>query len=220
MPESQAKRQALALHIGEDGYQLLAAVAAPDAPPWLREIPAIEILRRVWIQQCYRDATTIRWRKEDELPPASLAINSPYDSEARYSSKHSIKWVGYKVYYTESCDEDAPRLISNVELTPAPLPDTEMTTTIHQHLADADRLPATHLVDAGYVDAEHLVESRRDYQIDLFGPIPVGSSWQARAAKGLTRARSRSTGTRRWPIARRASGVAIGIRCTTATAIR
>jgi transposase len=60
-----------------------------------------------------------------------------------------------------------------------------MTQTIHQHLAAADRLPTTHLVDAGYVDAEHLVDSQRDYQVDLFGPIPVASNWQAQAGNGF-----------------------------------
>lgn len=185
LPESQTKRQALAIQIGQDGYQLLDAIYAVEAPAWLHEIPAVDILRRVWVQQFYRDSEQMRWRDADDLPPASVAINSPYDVEARYSSKHSIKWVGYKVHYTETCDEQAPRLITNVELTPAPLPDTEMTTTVHQHLANADRLPAAHLVDAGYVDADHLVERWRDHQIDLVGPIPVDSSWQAHEGKGF-----------------------------------
>lgn len=185
LPESQAKRQALAQQIGQDGYFLLDALYAADTPLWLREVPSVDILRRVWVQQYYRDADEIRWRDPDDLPPATVAINSPYDPEARYSSKHSIKWVGYRVHYTETCDEGMPRVITNVELTPAPLPDTEMTTTIHQHLADSDRLPEAHLVDAGYVDADHLVESQRDHQIDLVGPIPVASSWQMKEGKGF-----------------------------------
>ena len=50
LPTTQAARAALALTIGNDGGQLRAAVDHPDAPPWRREVPAITILRRVWIQ--------------------------------------------------------------------------------------------------------------------------------------------------------------------------
>ena len=32
---------------------LLTAVLAPDAPVWLREVPAVAALRRVWVQQFY-----------------------------------------------------------------------------------------------------------------------------------------------------------------------
>lgn len=122
LPETDAKRQALALQIGNDGYRLLAAIDAVDAPLALRDLPMVHILRQVWIQQFYQDAEQQRWRTPDELPPASVAINSPYDPEARYSSKHSTKWVGYKVHYSETCDDEQPRVITNVELTPAPCP--------------------------------------------------------------------------------------------------
>lgn len=47
---TDAARQAYAEQIGRDGHALLAAVAAPDAPAWLRELPAVETLRRVWVQ--------------------------------------------------------------------------------------------------------------------------------------------------------------------------
>lgn len=185
LPESQAKRQALAEQIGQDGRHLLQMVYAPAAPQWLREIPAVDILRQVWIQQYRIDGDHLSWRDPTELPPASVAINSPYDTAARYSSKHSTIWVGYKVHRSEACDPDLPRVITNVELTPAPVADTTMTATIHAHLAAADRLPATHLADAGYIDAEHLVTSQRDHQIDLLGPVPVDASWQARSGQGF-----------------------------------
>jgi len=60
-------------------------------------------------------------------------IQSPYDTEARYSKKRSTQWTGYKVHLSETCEEDLPLLITNVETTPSTTPDVSMTETIHQH---------------------------------------------------------------------------------------
>jgi transposase len=185
LPQAQAARDTLVAQIGCDGRFLFEALAHPTSPRHLWEIDAVDILRQIWVQQYYIEGERIRWRKPDELPPATRAINSPHDPEARYSSKRSTIWVGYKVHVTETCDDDAPRLITNVELTPAPIADTDMTDTIHDHLAAQDRLPGTHVLDAGYMDADHIVVSQREHHIDLVGPVPVDSSWQARAGKGF-----------------------------------
>ena len=43
--------------------------------------------------------------------PALLAaqlINSLYDLDAHYGKKRTTLWVGYKVHFSETCDEDAP----------------------------------------------------------------------------------------------------------------
>lgn len=37
--------------------------------------------------------------------------------EARFSKKHKTEWTGYKVHLSESCDEELPHLIVNVETT-------------------------------------------------------------------------------------------------------
>ena len=50
VPLGEAARRACAEGVGRDGHALLAAVAAADAPAWLREVPAVMLLRRVWIQ--------------------------------------------------------------------------------------------------------------------------------------------------------------------------
>jgi hypothetical protein len=39
--------------IGTDGLQLLQLLDVEKEWAWLREIPAVQILRRVWIQQFY-----------------------------------------------------------------------------------------------------------------------------------------------------------------------
>ncbi len=65
------KRRALAEQIGADGDALLSAVYASGTPAWLRQVPAVETLRRVWLQQfCFRDEL-LCWRSDDEgFPPA------------------------------------------------------------------------------------------------------------------------------------------------------
>jgi transposase len=50
LPNGQQAREASAVIIGTDGANLLSAVYADTAPAWLREIPAVQTLRRVWVQ--------------------------------------------------------------------------------------------------------------------------------------------------------------------------
>ena len=74
------------------------------------------------------------------------------------------------VHFTQTCDEDAPQLITHVETTPAPIPDEQALAPIHAGLAEKDLLPDQHLADAGYVDATNLIESRALSGVDLIGP--------------------------------------------------
>ncbi len=185
LPKGETEREALAQTMGADGFALLEAIYAPEAPGWLREIPAVAILRTVWLQQYYREAAGLRLRRADELPPAAQLIHSPYDAEARYSKKRSTGWVGYKVHLTESCEPDTPLLITDVQTTPAPVADGEVTPTVHAALQAGDRLPGVHLVDSAYVDAALLVQSRDSYGVDLVGPLLSDTGWQARDGQGF-----------------------------------
>jgi transposase len=188
LPKDASKREALARQVGADGYQLLAWVQTADTPFRLKELPALEALRQIWVQQYYRCTVpgleTLRWRTSDERPPSAVRIASPYDLEARYSSKRETHWVGYKVHLTETCDADHPDLITQVMTTPATTQDSVMGPAIHQDLADRDLLPGRHLLDSGYVDADLLVTAQTPHQIDVVGP-PFGSySRQRREGKG------------------------------------
>lgn len=185
LPSHQSERQANAELIGADGVSLLLAIDASSAPSWLHELPALQTLRRVWIQNYLFNGSRFVWRDSDNIPPASLFISSPYDPEARYAKKRSTCWVGYKVHLTETCDDDMPRLITHVETTPGPTGDGEVTPRIHEALEDHDLLPETHLVDTSYVDAELLVSSQQDYDVDLLGPTLLDCHWQARAKQGF-----------------------------------
>ena len=130
LPKEASKRDALALQIGADGYQLLDEVGKDGSPLVLRHLPALEVLRRVWLQHYYRCTVlgleALRWRTTDERPPSARLIQSPYDLEARYSSKRDTHWVGYKVHLTETCDPGQPDLITQALTTPATTPDCVM----------------------------------------------------------------------------------------------
>jgi transposase len=83
LPKTDAERQQLAATIGADGFTLLRAASAPEAPPAVREAPAVEVLRQIWVQQYYGPDDPPRWRQEPDVPPAALLIHSPYDLDAR-----------------------------------------------------------------------------------------------------------------------------------------
>jgi hypothetical protein len=50
LPVSQRKRDQLAADFGRDGFALIEALYAPSAPGWLRELPAVQVLRVVLLQ--------------------------------------------------------------------------------------------------------------------------------------------------------------------------
>src|SRR5262245_42809763 len=185
LPTTQAARAALALTIGRDGWQLRAAIDHPDAPPWLREVPAVAILRRVWSQNYWWDGTQLQWCEADNIPPAARFISSPYDVEAHYARKYTTQWVGYKVHIAETCEDDLPHLITNIDTTPGPTADGAATPQIHAALEQRALLPGTHIVDPGFLDADLLVDIRHDYGVDLLGPTRLDYHWQAREGAGF-----------------------------------
>lgn len=179
LPKGVAARQQYAEQIDADGATLLAALDDPTVPAWLREVPAIVILRHTWGHQFILAGETLRWRTAAELPPAGERHDSPYDPDARYGNKRSTTWTGYKVHVTETCDRDAPHLITRVATTPAHHADIDQTLLVHADAAQHNLVPAAHLVDAGYVDGSVLVASQRDHGIQVVGPMRPNVSWQA-----------------------------------------
>ena len=188
LPASKEARTALAVAIGADGYALLAAARGPDAPEWLRLVPAVETLRRVWVQNYTLTDGRVGWRADDGadgIPPAAQFVSSPHDGDAHYARKETVTWVGYKVHLTETCEEELPCLVTNVVTTAGPVVDAAATPVIHAALEERDLLPAAHIVDTGYLDAALLVTSRQRYGVDLVGPARPDSHWQARANAGF-----------------------------------
>ncbi len=185
LPRSQDDRLAMAELIGEDGKKVLTAVFDPLAPIWLREIPAVQILRRIWVQNYRVEDEHARWREAEDIPPATLFINSPYDPEAHLGKKRSTLWTGYKVHLTETCEQTLPHLITHVATTPAPKTDEAMTEGIQEELSQAGLSPGEHFVDAGYVSARVLVNSQARFGIEVVGPVSVDTQWQAHCPSGI-----------------------------------
>lgn len=98
LPQTKQQQQQLALAIGSDGHQLLSAIYDQLAPKSLQQLPGVEILRRIWVQQYYLEAGVVQWRSTDNLPPYKQLIFSPYDPEARNRTKRDVNWTGYTVY--------------------------------------------------------------------------------------------------------------------------
>jgi hypothetical protein len=116
LPSSQVKRAELMAAYGGDAMALLRAIYDPQAPGWLSELPAAEVLRVMLVQNYVITTDTtgrevIRARKADSdgLPPCRARLSSPYDLDARYAVKGAdLRWTGYKEHLTETCDAPGP----------------------------------------------------------------------------------------------------------------
>ncbi len=162
----KAERDKAALQYARDGYALVAACYEEAAPPWLREVPAVQVLRTVLIQSFTRtvdeDGQEVISRREpggDGIPPAHIKISSPYDAGARWGGKKDLSWPGYKLHISETCEDPPacgclpgpatagsgrcghdvrPNLITGVATTRASVAGAEMTTPVNAALARRD----------------------------------------------------------------------------------
>jgi len=193
LPETALKREAYAVQVGTDGFVLLDALDRAGAPPDAAALPEVAVLRRVWARHFERDKAEaddrsasepgsgrVRMRPVQGRGPADR-VESPYDIDARFRSKHATKWTGYMVHLTETCDEGTPRLVVNTDTTPANVHEAPRTGLIHDALAAKGLAPSEHLVDSAYISAGHLVTARTQHGIDLVGPGRPNVSWQSRS---------------------------------------
>jgi transposase len=180
LPKGEQQRQSWAVGVGEDGSLVLEQVYRASDHRLLAQLPAVEILRQVWVQNYYQQDGRIHLRELKDQPPSAQKIASPYDTQARFSSKRNITWVGYKVHLTETCDDETPNLITHVETRLSTEPDHVPVQKIYRDLADKHCLPGEHIVDQGYTSVDLLVKAHETYAIDFIGPIPDDNSWQAR----------------------------------------
>jgi hypothetical protein len=168
LPKSEHARIDQAIQVGRDGYLLLEAVYAPDAPMGLAGVEAVQVLRATWIQQFHRGGGQLRWRdKHSGLPPGKLLILNPYDPDARPGIKRGRNWRGYKAHFTETCEPDRPHLITHVATTDASTSDLDTVQGRHRDLAASDLLPDTHLVDAGYVSVGQILAAADNHGVTL-----------------------------------------------------
>jgi transposase len=171
LPQDKAERTAYAEQTGHDGRTLLQALYHADAPRQLRDLPTVQALRMTWIHQFVTDDGKMHLRDAKDLPPSRQRNASPYDDQARHSLKRSISWTGYKVHYSETCDTNAPHLITHMVTTDATVTDVEMTAATQNALIRADLAPREHLLDTGYINAQLLTIAAGPGATELVGPI-------------------------------------------------
>jgi transposase len=138
----------------------------------------VEILRQTWVRQYQVVENKVKLRDAKNLPPSGQRLDTPYDPEARFGNKRSSKWTGYKVHWTETCEEDNVHLITHVVTTKGNETDFGQTEFIHQALKSKELLPSEHMVDTAYVSAALMLETRDQYQLELVGPMRPNCSWQ------------------------------------------
>ena len=190
LPQGKASRDAYAQMVGEDGFALLDALEATETPAHLRALPMITTLRQTWQRhydrgtgegsaQSHPARSRVRFKRNQDLPPAAEAIESPYDPEARYRQKCDTQWTGYMVHVSETCEPTAPHLLTQVHTTTAAVYEVQCTEPIHQALHAKDLAPQEHFVDGAYISADVLVASRDDHGVTLRGPTRPIQGWQA-----------------------------------------
>jgi transposase len=100
LPRRKQERETWVKAVGQDGLYLLSCIYELETHRWLWEVPAVQILRQVWLHQFYHLNGASTLRKAEDLPPASIRFDSPYDPQALYSTKRQTHWTGYKVHIT------------------------------------------------------------------------------------------------------------------------
>ena len=88
LPASKAARETLALTIGVDGYALLTTIYAASAPLWLRQVPAVQTLRQIWVQQYQPVEGAVQWRAGDSMRPVKC-VNRSKRAKLRFLSVES-----------------------------------------------------------------------------------------------------------------------------------
>jgi transposase len=150
LPSGVEKRKPLLLQVGQDGWNLLTTIQSDTTSHWMLSIPAVDTLQRVWKQDYLPPEEGGSWIADEDRLEAAKLYFSPYDLDASAAKKRSTYWIGYKAHFTETCDEDLPRLITQVTTTIAPTPDRHALPAIHAVARPTGlaRHPH-HLVDAG-----------------------------------------------------------------------
>lgn len=180
LPKQESQREELVQQIGVDGYCLLRHIYEQASPQEVRELVEVEQMRQIWLQQFWSDDDEIHLRETKATPKGEKLIKSPFDMEARFSMEHhGKKWLGYKTHFTETCEVDAPRIITDVTTCAATRNDKQVLIPIQAALCEKNLKPDEHYLDKGYSSAGNLVSSQAQ-QIEMLSPVAASSSWQSK----------------------------------------
>jgi transposase len=169
----QAETTRLLASVGADGAHVLAWLGQEPGPGWREEPAAIATLREVWRQQFRageggeREPSTAATRRAEGV--GGDLVTTPHDPEVRYRAKGRGE-EGYKLQLTETADEGALGLITDVAVEKLTAYEGDAVEAIQERLQQRGLLPQEHLVDAGYVDGTTLGESAAR-GVELVGPI-------------------------------------------------
>jgi hypothetical protein len=216
LPAGKAARDELTIQYARDGYALIAACYEDSAPAWARELPAVQVLRTVLVQNFHRDIDGEREENrrrepglESGLPPAHIKISSPYDPDARWGfKKEDLLWLGCKLHITETCQDPPgcgcrpdpaaaqpsrcghdvlPNIITDVQTTDATVHDSAVTLATCAALDAKGLAPSRLYADSGYASPQNMLDAARDWGITLVTPLLADTSRQARGKTGYDR---------------------------------
>jgi transposase len=184
--QSDEERAILTRIIGDDGQRLLDLLDAADAPPDLKELQSVGLLRTVWSQQFERIDGSMQFRPKGGIGGGER-IETPYDPEARWSEKRGNGWVGYKLQVTETEDADQPHLITDIAVTTATQYDGTALPAIRERQQQRGVLPRERYADCGYISGTMIADGKPLGE-DLIGPMRTASTPQSRLPDGFTHA--------------------------------
>lgn len=179
LPKSDTAKREYAQVVGQDGQVLFDLLEQTDAPDGGLRLPEVLALQRCWERQFAVEKGKLRFREREELPKEGM-LESPYDPEARYSTKRSREWTGYKVHVSETCDDGLPHLLTHVATTTAEVHDAPLGRQIQEQLFQRDLSPEQHWLDAGYNSAELIVMAREQHGTQIIGPVRLNNTWTNR----------------------------------------
>lgn len=151
--------------------------------PALRGGEQVQALRQIFVQNYFIDTQDRpKWRETEGagLPPSAVAIVSPYDLSARYARRGETRWKGFLAHVTETCDPDAPSVITDVTTTKAAVHDTKALPGIMANLNHRNLLSKEHFVDGGYLSVALKQQVAHEHGVGLVGPIRARSTRQSR----------------------------------------
>ena len=125
--------------------------------------------------------STVSSRKADGIKDL---IATPHDPEARYVTKRGKSSTGFKLHLTETATEDAPAIITDLDVVKAAAYDADAVGPGQRRLEERGLLPEKQLLDSGYVWGQTLEDSAR-LGVELIGPILPDISGPARKAAGF-----------------------------------
>ncbi len=150
--------------------------------------PQAQVLRQILVQHFLVDGRgRFRPRAErDGQPSSRVRIESPYETEARWTRRGDTRWTGCLVHVTETCDDKSINVITDVA-TVVSSADSQALPGIHDRLRCRRLLPGQHLVDGGYTSVAGMDNAVRLHRVTMIGPLPSSTSPQHRARDGFGR---------------------------------